>query len=213
MDVKKIKIKFLYEEKKLIKIVINFFKLKTVNMSCDEYLYKIIGLKEKENYKLKDKISELRDEINNLKKQLRDFYDAEEEEKQKQSKKRKLKEMKTPIVGSKYDIKILHSIYFFIRNQKRFPERDDLLELLSNEEDLIHLYEDYFKLYGYLYEPLTRYCNDTITVIENFIDTNEVKKMSVKVIIQIQSLIYIDRFDIEYMAKAYIKSQRQGRKN
>ena len=182
-------------------------------MSCDEYLYKIIGLKEKENYKLKDKISELRDEINNLKKELREFYEAEENERKKQSKKRKLEEMKTPIVGSKYDIKILHSIYFFIRNKKRFPERDDLLQLLSNEEDLIRLYEDYLRLYSNLYEPLTRYSNDTINVMENFIDANEVKKMSIKVVVQIQSLIYIDRLDIEFMARAYIKSQRQWRKN
>ena len=196
----------------MIKFVINFSKIKTVNMSCDEYLYKIIGLKEKENYKLKDKISELRDEINNLKKELREFYEAEENEKKKQSKKRKLEEMKTPIVGSKYDIKILHSIYFFIRNKKRFPERDDLLQLLSNEEDLIRLYEDYLRLYSNLYEPLTRYSNDTINVMENFIDANEVKKMSIKVVVQIQSLIYIDRLDIEFMARAYIKSQRQWRK-
>ena len=196
-------------------------------MSCDEYLYMIIGLKEKENCELKDKISELRNEINNLKKKLKEFYEAEEEEKQKLlkksqveenkkqklSKKRKLEEIKTPIVGSKYDIKILNLLYFFIRNNKRFPERDDLLQLLSYEEDLILLYEDYLRLYRNLYEPLTRYGNDTINVMENFIDTHDVKKMSIKVIIQIQSLIYIDRIDIEFMARAYIKSQRQWRKN
>ena len=196
-------------------------------MSCDEYLYKIIGLKENENYKLKDKISELRNEINNLKKELKEFYEVEEEEKQKLSKKRqveenekkkfskkrKLEEIKIPIVGSKYDIKILNLIYLFIRNKKRFPERDDLLQLLSYEEDLIRLYEDYLRLYRNLYEPLTRYSNKTINVIENFIDANEVKKISINFIVQIQSLIYIDRIDIEFMAKAYIKSQRQWRKN